>query len=675
MLAGMSVHEEVRERMAWLRETLARHDELYYQKAEPEIEDQQYDSLKAELAFLEGEYPELATADSPTQRVGDDRSAGFVTERHREPMMSLDNTYSRDELFAFDERLRKIFQQGELPYVVEPKIDGVAISLTYENGELVRALTRGNGVEGDDVLRNVETIDGVPRKISGEDVPALLEIRGEVYMGHEEFVRLNHEREEAGLPGFRNPRNLTAGTIKMLDAAEVARRRLEIVLYGLGYVEGRWVETQHETHERLRAWGLPTLERFWVRQGIAAVWEAIEELDQLRATFAYDTDGAVVKLDQFAMRREAGATSKAPRWAIAYKFASERAETLLRSIRIQVGRSGALTPVAELEPVLLGGSLVSRATLHNEDEIRRKDIREGDTVIVEKAGEVIPAVVEVVLEKRPPKSQPFVFADRLQELGLVARRLPQEAVWRLLDTQDPARLRRAIEHFAGRNAMDIEGLGKASVEQLVSREFVRDVADLYALTEGQLLSLEGFAEKSARNLLEALEGSKRNPLWRLLHGIGIPHVGAQAAKDLARAFPSLDALLAASPEDLQAVEGIGEIMADSIQRYFSEPQHRALIDRLRAHGVDPVEEVVAAESSQLAGKTVVLTGTLPNLTREEAKEMIERAGGKVTSSVSRKTSYVVAGDDPGSKLTKARNLDVPVLDEVGLRALLDEAGS
>ncbi len=660
-------------RITQLRAEIRRHDELYFRKAAPEISDREYDRMKAELAQLEAEHPEFAAEDSPVRQVGDDRSPEFAAYRHRQPMLSLDNTYSREDLYAFDERLRRLFERDRIDYLVEPKIDGLAISLTYEGGRFVRAVTRGNGVEGDDVTRNIETISGVPRRLRGGGVPDVIEIRGEVYMSHAEFRRINRERERAGLPFFRNPRNLTSGTVKLLDAREAGRRRLEIVLYGAGYVAGPWVRRQSEVHERIRAWGFPALERVWVVAGIDAAWEAIRELERLRADFAYGTDGAVVKLDDFAMQRDAGYTSKAPRWAIAYKFEAERAETRLRSIRIQVGRTGALTPVAELEPVVLAGTTVSRATLHNEDEIARKDIREGDTVVVEKAGEVIPAVVSVVHEKRPADSAPFDFAARLRELGFgpeEVQRIPGQAAWRLVRAGDPVQLRRRIQHFAGRTAMDIEGLGEAMIEQLVSRELVRDIPDLYTLRFEDLVSLYKEADKAPRNLLHALEQSKGNELWRVIHGLGIPHVGAQSAKDLARAFGSLGALMDASEFDLERVNGVGSVMAGAISAFFKDPENRSCVKRLRRLGIDP-EETTEERDDRLAGKTFVLTGTLSGLSREEAKTGIERMGGKVTGSVSRKTDYLVAGDNPGSKLDKARELGVRVIGENDLRELLE----
>jgi DNA ligase (NAD+) len=658
-----------------LRSEVARHEELYRLRHEPEISDQAYDRLVRELRALEEAYPLFAAPDSPTRSIGDDRSPGFTTARHLEPMLSLDNTYSRDELAAFDQRLCKALALTACTYVVEPKIDGLAISLTYAEGRLQRAVTRGNGVEGDDVTANVRTIRELPPTLPAAPVPDLIEIRGEVYMTVAEFDRINAARAAAGQPLYMNPRNLASGTLKLLDPQQVAERRLAIVCYGVGHVAGMEFQRQSAIRGRFAAWGLPVLERDWQATGIDAVWAAIGELDQARAGFAYATDGAVIKLDDRAAQRRAGATAKSPRWAISYKFAAAQAETVLRGITLQIGRTGTLTPVAELEPVLIGGSMVSRATLHNEDEIRRKDIREGDTVVVEKAGEVIPAVVRARPEKRPPDAQPFTFAQRVAELGLDAARAPGQAAWRLRCSANPEQLRRRLAHFAGRNAMDIDGLGEEIIRQLVAAGLVRDLPDLYRLNRAELLALEGFADKSTDNLLNAIDASRGNDLWRLLHGLGIPHVGAQSARDLARHFATLDQLAAATDAELQAVDGIGPVMAAAIVAWFADPANRERLHRLTVDaGCNTRASETAPAAGPLHGKTFVLTGTLPSLTRDEAAALITAAGGTVVGSVSNKTDYVVAGASAGSKLARARALNVPVLDENGLRARL-AAGS
>jgi DNA ligase (NAD+) len=655
--------------IAQLRAEIAKHDRLYYKDAQPKIDDQAYDRLKAQLAEREQASPELNFIDSPTQSVGDDRLEAFESYRHRKPMLSLDNTYSSSELIEFGQRLNKRFPEQKLTYLVEPKIDGVAVSITYENGQLVRAVSRGNGVEGDDITSNVRGIRGLPDTIT--DAPDILEVRGEIYMRHSEFERINAAREAEGQALYANPRNLAAGTIKLLDPAESRSRKLDIVLYGIGACEpGNYFHAQSEIQQRLKEWHFPVLEKYWLADGIEHAWNCIEELDTLRPHFAYPTDGAVVKLNEFAQQEEAGFTSKAPRWAIAYKFEAERAETLLREISLQIGRTGAVTPVAILEPVQLAGTTVSRATLHNEDEIQRKDIRPGDTVIVQKAGEIIPQVLSVNLDKRPADSQPFIFGDHLKALGIEAERDPTQAVWRIVSKNDPIRQQRALQHFASRACMDIENLGTAVVEQLVTRGLVKNQADLYTLTETQLLDLEKFAEKSAKNLVTALEVSKQCELWQLIHGLGIPHVGKQSAKDLEANFDSLDAIASATEEQLEAVDGIGSIMAQSLHAWFADAENQALVEQLKAHGLNFESSRQAQTSGVLSGKTVVLTGALPSLTRDEATKMIEAAGGRTSSSVSKKTDYVLAGEAAGSKYAKAEKLGVTILDEAAFRELL-----
>jgi len=673
---------EARQRIADLRAEVARHDELYFRNARPEISDFDYDRLKRELADLEAKFPQFRAAGSPSQRVGDDRLEGFAAYRHRQAMQSLDNTYSEEELRAFHQRLVKLFGREDLAYVIEPKIDGIAVSLTYEQGTFVRAVTRGDGVEGDDITANAKTIKALPQELKRPSpkgpnakaarVPEIIEIRGEIYMTLAEFERINREREEAGEALYANPRNLTAGTIKQLDTREVARRKLEIVLYGLGHSEPLPGDTQSGFHGLVKAWGLPGVEKFWTARGIDETWAAVQELDKLRHKFAYATDGAVVKLDGLAQQREAGSTAKAPRWAIAYKFAPERAETLLKAITVQVGRTGVLTPVAELEPVVLAGTTVSRATLHNKDEIARKDIRVGDWVQVEKAGEIIPAVIGVNKDRRPKDAAPYVFPAKCPVCGTRVVQVEGEVALRCPNADCPMQVRRRVQHFAGKGGVDIEGLGEAMVETLVEKGWVKSLADVYRLRRDDLLTLGKSVEKSTDNLLAAIEASKRAELWRVINGLGITHVGAAAAKDLARRFRSLEALTEASREELLSIEGIGETMADAIRSHFNEPRNRALVSRLLSLGVAPVAPArPAAGATPLADKTFVLTGTLPTLSREEATAMIEAAGGHVSGSVSRKTSYVLAGDEAGSKLDKAMSLKVPVIDEAAFRQMLE----
>ena len=652
-----------------LRKEIAEHDRLYYKDALPEIDDQAYDRLKVELAELEAAMPEFNSDTSPTQSVGDDRLDAFESYRHRKPMLSLDNTYNTDELIDFGQRLFKRFPRKSLTYLVEPKIDGVAVSLTYEYGKLIRAVSRGNGVEGDDITPNVRGIRGLPESIA--NAPETLEVRGEIYMRHSEFERINSEREAQGQALYANPRNLAAGTIKLLDAAEARNRQLDIVLYGIGACEPRnYFTAQSEIQENLKNWHFPVLEKYWLANGIEDAWKCIEELDRIRPKFTYPTDGAVVKLDDFMLQEEAGYTSKAPRWAIAYKFEAEREETLLKEISLQIGRTGVVTPVAILEPVQLAGTTVSRATLHNEDEIQRKDIRAGDTVLVQKAGEIIPQILSVNLDKRPADSQPFSFEKHLKTLGLEAEREPSQAAWRIISKDDPIRQQRSLQHFASRACMDIENLGTAVIEQIVARGLVKNLADLYSLTEAQLLDLDKFAEKSAKNLISALEVSKRRELWQLIHGLGIPHVGKQSAKDLEAKFNSLEAIASATEESLEAIDGIGSIMAQSIHAWFADVDNRILIEQLKANGLNFNSARQEDGTGILAGKTVVLTGSLPTLSRDEATQMIEAAGGRTSSSVSKKTDFVLAGEATGTKYVKAKKLKVSILDERAFRELL-----
>lgn len=671
---------EAHARIAELRMQVAHHDELYHRRAQPEISDFDYDALKRELAELEAAWPEFAArSPSPTSQVGDDRTEGFQVYRHRERMMSLDNTYSEAELREFHDRLVRDLEREGLSFVVEPKIDGLAVSVTYEKGKLVRAVTRGNGVEGDDITANARTIKSLPRELKRSDgvpIPDVIEIRGEIYLTLEEFQRINRQREEAGEPLYANPRNLAAGTIKQLDPREVAQRKLEIVLYGRGYVEpaSALPETQTQFHGWVKAWGLPTVERFWTVTGADAIWGAVQALDRVRENFAYATDGAVVKLDAVPLQRRAGSTSKSPRWAMAYKFTPERAETKLLGITIQVGRTGVLTPVAELAPVQLAGTTVARATLHNRDEIARKDIRVGDFVYVEKAGEIIPAVMGVNVARRAPECVAYEFPKKCPECGTEVMQVPGEVAVRCPNYECPVQVRRRVQHFASKACVDIEGLGEAMVDVLVEKGWVRSVPDIYQLKREDLLTLGKSVEKSSDKLLEAIEASKRAELWRFIHGLGIPHVGAAAAKDLARTFGSLDRLANAQREDLlrekeSVIGGIGETMVVALLAFFAEPRNKRVVDELIAVGVQPV---VPSTGSALAGKTFVLTGTLPTLTRDEATAKIEAAGGKVSSGVSKKTSYVLAGEEAGSKLEKARALGVAVIDEAEFKRLLGE---
>lgn len=674
---------EAKTRHAHLVEEIRRHDHAYYVQALPSISDQAYDRLYRELADLEHQFPELVIPDSPTQRVGGHPLDEFKSVRHRQPMMSLDNTYSQEELREFVGRVQKLLHEETLAWVVEPKIDGLAINLRYENGIFTCGATRGDGTTGDDITANLRTIRSIPTRLrsgaGSAGVPGLLEVRGEVYLTKAGFEKLNAERRAAGEDEFANPRNAAAGSLKQLDPRLVAKRPLDIILYGLGQVEGGidLPETQTEMLVWLKELGFKTPHRTWNCRSADELVAAIEELDQLRHKFPFETDGAVVKLESFTQRSKAGFTSKAPRWAIAYKYAAEQAATLLKGITIQVGRTGALTPVAELEPVFLAGSTISRATLHNEDYIRQKDIRIGDTVTIEKAGEVIPAVVETMVARRTGREIPFRFPTTCPECGSQVARTAGAVegdtgvVWRCVNPDCPAQVRGRIEHWCGRGAMDIEGGGEVLARQLVGSGLVRDVADLYSLKLAEVAHLERMGEKSAQNFLAGVAASKSRDLWRLIYGLGILHVGAGVAKALGRSFATLDDLLNASIPQLTDCEDIGEIIAQSIMQWQGEAGNRKLVERLRRAGLNFQSELYQpqAQPGHLAGKTFVLTGTLPNLKREEAAAKIEAAGGKVSGSVSKKTDYVVAGAEAGSKLDKATQLGVPIIDEAELLRL------
>jgi DNA ligase (NAD+) len=672
--------EEAAAQHEQLAKEIRRHDHAYYVLATPSVSDQEYDRLYRQLGNLERQFPSLITPDSPTQRVGGAPLKQFDPVRHFIPMLSLDNTYSQAEVQEFVARVQRLLPGEKLEWMVEPKIDGVAVNLRYHSGIFRCGCTRGDGVTGDDITSNLRTIRSIPSRLHGSKVPSLLEARGEVFLTKSGFQKLNQERKAAGEELFANPRNAAAGSLKQLDPRIVARRPLDIFVYGLGKVED--AEGSPQTHDEMLRWladlGFKTPERTWRCSSAEELLEAISELDETRKKFGYETDGAVIKLNSFAQRQRAGFTSKAPRWAIAYKYAAEQAETKLKAITIQVGRTGALTPVAELEPVFLAGSTISRATLHNEDYLRLKDIRVGDTVTIEKAGEVIPAVVDVVLTRRSGQEVPFRFPSNCPECGSKVSRTGGTAegdegiVWRCVNPDCPAQVRGRLEHWCSRGAMDIEGGGEVLIRQLVGSGLVRDPADLYRLRLDEVANLERMGEKSAANFLAAVEQSKTRDLWRLVYGLGILHVGAGVAKALGRCFATLDDLLASGLDQLMRCEDIGEIIAASIVQWQGDSRNRDLVKRLRAAGLNFTSELYQPETKAgpLAGKTFVLTGTLPHLKREEASARIEAAGGKVSGSVSKKTDYVVAGEEAGSKLEKARKLGVKVISEGDLLTLL-----
>ncbi len=675
--------KEAKARHTELSAEIQRHDHAYYVLAKPSIGDQQYDRLYRELVDLETEYPDLRTPESPTQRVGGEPVKEFEPVQHRVPMLSLDNTYSEQELRDFVNRVQKLLPDEKLDWIVEPKIDGLAINLTYENGKFTRGATRGDGTTGDDITLNLRTIRSIPTRLHGEAkaLPDVLEARGEVYLTKSGFAKLNAERKAAGEEMFANPRNAAAGSLKQLDSRLVAKRPLDIILYALGEMSGG--SKKIATHAEMLAWlkdlGFKTPPRTWHCHTADELVKAIAELDEMRDTLPYETDGAVVKLNSYAQRERVGFTSKAPRWAIAYKYAAEQAQTKLKAITVQVGRTGKLTPVAELEPVFLAGSTISRATLHNEDYLKLKDIRVGDTVTIQKAGEVIPAVVDVVLSARNGDEQEFKFPRTCPECGSKVAKTAGESEedegvdWRCVNPDCPAQVRGRLELWCSRGAMDIEGGGEVLVRQLVGSGLVRDVAELYKLKLDELANLERMAEKSAQNFLDGVQASKQRDLWRLLYGLGILHVGAGVAKKLGRGFATLDDIFAASKDQLLECEDVGEVIAQSVIHWHGDSRNRDLIERLRKAGLNFKSALFQPRSApgKLAGKTFVLTGTLPNLKREEAAAKIEAAGGKVTGSVSKKTDYLVAGEDAGSKLDKAQTLGVKILNEAEMLKLVE----
>jgi DNA ligase (NAD+) len=658
-----------------LREEIRRHEELYYVHDSPEIADVEYDALLVRLQQMETEYPELVTPDSPTQRVGGRPAEGFEEYAHRYPMLSLDNSYNIDDLRAFDERCRRLADGRELEYIAELKIDGLSIALHYESGVLVRGVTRGDGRRGEDVTQNVRTIRSIPLRLKTADarVSAVAEVRGEAYLPRSVFEKINAEREEEGAPRFANPRNAAAGTIRQLDPKIVATRRLDMFPYDVMTRERKPFATHWESFDWLERAGFRVNPHRQLCRTIDEVIDFCNEMEAKRDQWDYEIDGVVVKVNSTALQDEFGATSKAPRWAIAYKYPARQATTKVLSIVVQVGRTGALTPVANLEPVLLAGTTVARATLHNEDEIKRLDVREGDTVLIEKSGEIIPKVIKVIESRRTGAEKRFRMPKKCPVCGGLVSRPEGEAVARCVAADCAAQLKARLLHFASRRAMRIEGLGEALVEQLVEKKMVRDVGDLYQLRLEDVAGLERKAEKSASNLMAQIEASKSRDLPALVYGLGLRHVGERTAGILARKFGSLEELSRASVEELDAVHEIGLVVAESVRDWFDDPGNMALCERLRAAGVRTRLEQGTGESrtEAFAGKQFVLTGKLESLTRDAAQAMIEARGGRVTSSVSKKTDYVVAGEDAGSKLDKAVALGLQVIDEAALKVMLN----
>lgn len=653
--------QQAKERVEELRDLLERANRAYYDEAKPFISDKEFDETLKELRELEETY-NLQSDDSPTRRVGGKPTKLFPTVEHPVPLLSLDNTYNPEELRDFDRRVRDHLGDRPFQYAVELKFDGASIRLRYENGQLVLGATRGDGNRGDDITPNIRTIQDVPLGLPA-NAPGVLEVRAEAYMEKEAFVRLNKNREENGLPAFANPRNSTAGSLKMQDPREVARRPIRLFVFDLLLDEKDEQRTQASKVKMLRELGFPVCEHFEVCETIDEVLNIVDKWDDLRHRLPYQTDGIVVKVNQEKYHDILGTTSKSPRWAISYKFEADQATTLIKSITLQVGRLGSITPVAELKPVELAGTIVKRASLHNEDEIHRKDIRPGDTVVIEKAGEIIPQVITVVNPEREGRPAPFAMPDNCPACSEQLVKLEGEVKWRCVNQQCPPQIRERIIHFASRDAMDIEGLGVAVVNQLVDASLISTYADLYSLKKEDLLPLERMAEKSAQNLVEAINESRKQPFSRVLYSLGIRFVGKTVARDLAAHFESLDNLLKSSEETLTSVDTIGPKIAESIKAFFNNEKNIANIQKLKEAGLQFEKQEDTRQTDKLGGKTFVLTGSLPTLSRKEATELIVQHGGKATSSVSGNTDYLLAGESAGSKLAKAQQLRVPVIDE------------
>jgi DNA ligase (NAD+) len=673
----MAAQKNIEKKIEALREKIRHNEYLYYVLDQPEMGDAEFDELMRELKHAEAEHPEFLTADSPTQRVGGKPREGFTKVRHSSPMLSLDNTYNEEELRDWERRVHELSGRSDVDYVCELKLDGMSLALIYEDGKLMRGITRGDGSVGEDVTLNVRTVRSVPLSIAKEklkagDIPASFEVRGELLMPTAAFKKLNEAREKAGLATFANPRNFTAGTVRQLDAAVTASRPLNFFPYillsnGRTYFDRHW-----KTLNALEKAGFKVNPHRKLVHSMEEVWSFIQEWEAKRDSLAYEIDGIVIKVDRTALQDELGFTGKAPRWAIAYKYAARAGITQLEDIRVQVGRTGKLTPVAMLTPVLIGGTTVRNATLHNMDEIERLGVKIGDWVQVERGGDVIPKVAKVIEDKDHARgTRAFVMPEKCPVCGTDVVRTEGEVDYRCVNANCPAKLRETILHFASRGVMNIDGMGEALVNQLTERGLVKNVADIYQLTKKDLLGLERMGEKSAENILREVENSKKLPLERVIYGLGIRMVGERTAEFLSEHFGSMEALEKAGVEELQSVHEVGPRIAESIVEFFGIEANRSLVERLRAAGLTLTGQK-KERGTKLAGKTFVLTGTLAHFTREEAKKMIEDAGGKVAGSVSKKTDYVVAGADAGSKLEKARELGVEVIEEGELGKLLND---
>lgn len=683
-LFDVDIPDDVRARVEELRRRINRANFLYYVKDQPEISDAEYDRLMHELQELEAKYPQLVTPDSPTQRVGATPQTELAVFVHRSPMLSLANVFDENELRAFDERCKRFLGMDpstDIEYVCELKFDGLAVSLTYENGVLVAGATRGDGYRGENITENLRTIKIIPlnmhhakREAPGvKDVPRMIEVRGEVILTHEEFRRINEERETVGEPTFANPRNAAAGSVRQLDPRITAKRNLTMFCYGVGAYEGVDFSTHYEVLIALGDWGFKVNPNVKVARNIDEVAAYIREWADKKEDLEYDIDGMVVKVNSLQMQTRLGSVARSPRWAVAYKYPAAQATTRVIDIRVQVGRTGALTPVAVMEPVEVSGVTVSRATLHNEDEIRRKDVRIGDTVVIQRAGEVIPEVVEVVKEKRTGQEVEFVMPDKCPVCGADVVRLEGEAVARCVGIRCPAQVRENIIHFASRSAMDIDGVGPALIDQLLEKGLITDPADLYFLSVDQLADLERMGKKSAENAINAIQASKGATLERLIYALGIRHVGERTAAALAQHFGSIDALRVASEEELARVADVGPVVAASVARFFKQVETDEVLRKLREAGVDPRVEK-RQETEAFSGKTIVFTGALNKLTREQAQELVFKLGARPSSSVSKNTDLVVAGEKAGSKLDKAEQLGIKVISEDEFLEMVEQSG-
>ncbi len=649
-----------------------KHSRLYYIEHTPEISDQEFDLLYTRLEEIEAKHPEWIEFSSPSQRVGEALTEGFKSVKHTTPMLSLANSYSKEEVEDFIRRIQKLGGKIHNTFSCELKMDGIAISARYENGLFVRGVTRGDGKQGDDITANMRTIQALPLQLYGKDIPPVLEIRGEVFMPHQEFSRLNQEKEEAGDEAWANPRNAAAGSLKLLNPEEVAKRRLSIVFYGIADAPLDILTKQSASHDLMKEWGLPILALHAACESIDEIWNFVEKVREKRKSLPFDIDGVVIKLDDIKEQQKLGVTGKNPRWAVAYKFAAEQAKTRIHHITVQVGRTGVLTPVAELTPVFLAGSTIARATLHNEEEVQRKDIRVNDLVTIEKGGDVIPKVVEVDFLQRPENSQPWIMPTTCPSCGAEVERVPGEVAVRCPNLSDcPAQVLRRILHFAGKSAMDIDNLGIKVAEQLVNRGFISQPSDIYTLNATQLATLDGFKEKSIDNLLKSIEHSKNVTLDRFIMGLGIKYVGIGTAELLAKKAGSVDSLRTFTYDALMQIDGIGSKVASALVDFFANPSHQQELQRLLELGIIPKNvEVKSFGAHAFNGKTFVLTGSLSNYTRSSAASLIKERGGVVTNAVSKKTDFLLAGEAAGSKLDKAQALGVSVLSEADFDQML-----